>query len=82
MVLAPRFKPLTATIIAFPGTPAKETVPDTAALLRRGWRATERLICSLPSTTHPEQVEHTGDLDSFIDLLEQVALTAEHTFKV
>ena len=82
LMLAPVFKPLTAAIIAFPSTPAKETAPDTAALLRRCWRATERLICALPSTTHPEQVEHADDLDSLIDLLEQVALTAEHTFKV
>jgi hypothetical protein len=81
MVLAPRFKPLTATIIAFPGTPTKNTDPDTAILLKRAWQATERLICALPSTAHPEQVEHTAELNPLIALLEQVAAAAEHTFR-
>jgi hypothetical protein len=72
----------TATIIAFPGTFAKDIGPDTAALVKRAWQATERLICALPSTMHPEKAKHASDLASFVSVVEQAALAAEHTFKV
>jgi hypothetical protein len=72
----------TATIIAFPGTLTKDIDADTATLLKRAWQATERLICALPSTMHPEQAEHAGNLASFVSVLEQAMLAAEHTFKV
>jgi hypothetical protein len=72
---------MTATIIAFPGL-AKDIDADTATLLKRAWQATERLICALPSTMHPEQAEHAGNLASFVSVLEQAALAAEDTFKV
>jgi hypothetical protein len=72
----------TATIIAFPGTSAKDTDPDTATLLKRAWKAAERLICALPSTAHPEEAKHAANLASFVIVVEQAALAAEHTFKV
>jgi hypothetical protein len=80
MVLTRSVHATTAIVIAFPGTPAKDTCPDTAALLRRAWRATETLVCALPSTTHPEQAKHADNLASFVGMLEQAALTAEQTF--
>jgi hypothetical protein len=72
----------TTTIIAFPGTLAKDIDQDTAALLKRTWKATERLICVLPSTMHPEEAKHACNLASFVCVVEQAVLAAEHTFKV
>jgi radical SAM superfamily enzyme YgiQ (UPF0313 family) len=72
----------TATIIPFPGTPARDADPDTVELLRRAWRAAEKLTCALPSSMHPEQAKDADDLASFVVVLEQAALAAELTFKL
>ena len=72
----------TATIIEFPGAPARETEPDVAALLKRAWQATERLICALPSVRQAEQLKGADNLASFVKALDRVALAAEDVFKV
>lgn len=71
---------MTATIIAFPGAQAKEPEPDIPALLKRGWKAVERLTFALPSSMRPEQAAHVDRLESLIDLLEQAASSAEDKF--
>ena len=80
MLLTRSTRPTTATIIAFPGTPAKDAEPEAAALMKRAWKATERLICALPFTSQAEQAKDANNLASFVGVLEQVALTAERTF--
>jgi hypothetical protein len=71
---------MSATIIAFPRTQATEPEPDIPALLKRGWRAVERLTFALPSAMHPERASHVDRLESFIDSLEQAASFAEDKF--
>ena len=80
MVLTRSATVATATVIAFPGTPAKDADPEAAALMKRAWKATERLICAMPFTSQAEQAKHANNLASFVGVLEQVALTVERTF--